>query len=108
MRFYVTCHDHPDEKVFLRFEGDAPHVRGDIPYDFFTVECPTSGNRFSYSVSEIMAEEGAALPLAGSAVGALLFLFAPLAGLVGTVAGLFGGAAKESELVRKFNESEAL
>ena len=105
MRFYVVCHDHPDEKIYLKFEGDAPEVRGDISFDSFTVACPASGNRSVYSVSEVMAEEGATLPVAGSAVGALLFLFTPIAGLVGTIAGLFGGVAKERDRVKTFNES---
>jgi len=107
MRLYVVCHSHPDEKIYLRLEGKIPEVRSDIPFGSFIVECPTSGKRASYLVSDVMAEEGATLPLVGSAVGALLFLFAPLAGLVGAVAGLLGGAKKEAELVKRFNGSEA-
>ena len=104
MRYYVKCRDHPEEKVYLRLENE-PLVRASIPFDHFTISCPTTGASRIYSSKEIHAEEGAALPLTGTAVGALLFIFAPLAGIVGAVVGFLGGADKERTRVAEFNQS---
>jgi len=104
LRYYVRCREHPEEKVYLRLENE-PLVRASIPFDHFTIPCPTTGTNLIYSSEEIRAEEGAALPLTGTAVGALLFIFAPLAGIVGAVAGFLGGADKERRRVAEFNKS---
>jgi hypothetical protein len=104
VRYYVKCRDHPEEKIYVRLGGE-PATRSDIPFKLFTIACPTSGSPFAYCARDIVAEEGAALPLTGTAVGALLFIFAPLAGVVGAIAGFLGGADKERKRVTEFNES---
>lgn len=106
MRYYVCCRKHPQEKVFLRFEGSQPSTRNEIPLSAFTVRCPKTGELELYGPMDVLVEAGSSLPLAGSAVGALLFLFAPLAGVVGTIAGLLGGASREADQVKRFNNSE--
>lgn len=104
MRYYVQCRVHHEEKIYLRLD-DTPLARQEIPYERFTLTCPTDGTVHHYSRDEILAEEGASLPLTGSAVGALLFIFAPLAGIVGAVAGFLGGTDKEKKRVADFNTS---
>jgi len=107
MRYFVVCREHPHEKVFLGFEGAQPSTREEIPLAAFSVRCPQTNESAVYGREDVMAEAGSALPLAGSAVGALLFLFAPLAGVVGTIAGYLGGASREADQVKRFNESGA-
>ena len=104
MRYFVNCRHHPEEKIYLNLVG-SPAKRSDIPYEAFSAACPTSGRLAAYSTSEIVSEPGTSLPLLGTAVGALLFAFTPLAGLIGSVAGLFGGAERERKRVEEFNSS---
>ena len=104
MRYFVKCRVHRDEKVYLRLE-DNPDTRADLDFASFNVACPRSGSISLYSTSEIIAEPGVELPLLGTAVGALLFVFTPVAGLIGSIAGLFGGTDREKRRVEGFNKS---
>ena len=107
MRLYVMCKKHPQEKIYLSFTGEQPQSRGQINLPIFSVECPSTRRFYNYARDEVVAEEGAALPLTGAALGALLFLINPISGMIGTLVGAAGGRASEVDKVKRFNESRA-
>lgn len=107
MRLYVNCQDHPEEKIYIQFRGDEPQHRNDIALSVFRVRCSITGEYNQYTSDDVIAEEGAQLPIAGAVLGALLFFVNPIAGLIGTIAGGVGGKISEEEKVNTFNGSRA-
>jgi hypothetical protein len=104
MRFYVNCKQpgHTSEKIYITFEHE-PQLRSDIPFYTFQMKC-SAGHISSYNRNEVMAEIGFE-PIVAAIVGSLLFIVDPLLGVIGAGSGLLGIAARESDKVKRFNES---
>lgn len=105
MRLYVNCREHPQERIYIQFPGREPQEKRDIPLPLFCARCSITENYSSYTSSDVMAEEGAQLPVLGAGLGALLFFINPIAGAFGTILGLAGGKRSEEEKVGRFNQS---
>ena len=102
MRYYVKCRDHPEEKIYVRLGGESA-TRFGILFRRFTIAFPTSGNPFAYSASDVLAEEGGALPLTATPVGALLFIFNNFKGNISRFA---QGAPAPASPVREEGEEQ--
>ncbi len=102
MRFFAWCKTHPQEKVYINFQGQAPKTRADVTYSF-NLTCPRGSTNW-YTNRDVQAEMGSA-SLAGAAVGGLLFLLDPILGILGAVLGGTISASAEKENIDKFNNS---
>ena len=102
MRFFAWCKSHPQEKVYISFQGEPPKTRSDIPYSF-NLKCP-NGSINQFTNKDVQAEMGSA-SLAGAAIGGLLFLLDPILGILGGVLGGTISASAEKDNVDKFNNS---
>ena len=102
MRFFAWCKSHPQEKVYINFQGQSPKTRSDITYSF-SLKCPRGSINW-YTNREVQAEMGSA-SLAGAAIGGLLFLLDPILGIIGAVLGGTISASAEKDSVDKFNNS---
>lgn len=102
MRYYVNCHRHIGEKIYIKFERE-PSNRSEIP-PLFQLSCP-QGVLDNYSNREIIAEVGLAPIGIATGIGLLLSLADPFIGLIGGILGLLGVKKTEEEKEKAFNNS---
>lgn len=103
MRYYVNCHRHVGEKIYINFQHHEPAIRAEI-HPLFQLTCP-QGFLDNYSNREVIAEVGLAPIGAATGVGLLLSVFDPILGLLGGFLGFLGVKKAEENKEINFNNS---
>ncbi|MCL4428062.1 MAG: hypothetical protein M1276_03605 [Deltaproteobacteria bacterium] len=102
MKFFVYCHQHPEEKIYINFQPE-PSSRTEIP-PVFPLTC-LQGITGNYTNGEVIAEIGLEPIGVGAAVGLGFSLIDPILGLILGVLGLVGIKQKLEEKKNQFNDS---
>ena len=99
MRYFVGCHSHPGERVYITFKPEPPD-RANVPEQFW-LRC-NQGAQNLYRREEVFAEPGPAW-LVGAAIGALMFFLDPIVGVIAAIGGAAGVRATEEATAQRFN-----
>lgn len=102
MKFFVYCHTHKEEKIYINFQPE-PSSRAEIP-PTFQLTC-LQGTPDTYHREEVNAEIGLEPIGGGAAIGLGFSLIDPALGLILGILGLIGIKQKLEEKKNRFNNS---